>query len=101
MPEPTDERGVPSRMRFAACRSARALSEGVPDTLVAREEHRASIQANLEQVLQFAAPIGPNNRPILSGNGRLVLVPSSPSLGEFSGGEAAASTPAPAMQSSR
>ncbi len=35
------------------------------------------IQASLEQVLQFAAPIGSNNRPIQSGNGRLVLVPSS------------------------
>ncbi len=35
------------------------------------------IQASLEQVLQFAAPIGSNNRPIQSDNGRLVLVPSS------------------------
>jgi carbonic anhydrase len=37
----------------------------------------APIQASLSQVLHFAAPIGSNNRPIQSGNGRLVLVPSS------------------------
>ena len=42
MSVPTHERGAPSRMRFATCRSARALSGGVPDTLVVRKEHRAS-----------------------------------------------------------
>ena len=41
--EPTHERGAPSRRRFATCRSARALSDGVPDILVVRKEHRASI----------------------------------------------------------
>ncbi len=43
MSEPTHERGAPSRMRFATCRSARALSDGVPDILVVRKEHRALI----------------------------------------------------------
>ncbi len=43
MSVPTHERGAPSRMRFATCRSARALSGGVPDTLVVRKKHRASI----------------------------------------------------------
>ena len=43
MLEPTHERGAPSRMRFATCRSARALPGGVPDILVVRKEHRTSI----------------------------------------------------------
>ncbi len=43
MLEPTHERGAPSRMRFATCRSARALSDGVPGILVVRKKHRASI----------------------------------------------------------
>ncbi len=47
MSEPTHEHGVPPRMRFTACRSARVLTEGVPDTLVVREEHRASIRAKV------------------------------------------------------
>ena len=40
--EPTHERGAPPRMRFATCRSARALSDGVPDILVVCKEHRAA-----------------------------------------------------------
>ena len=40
--EPTDERGAPSRMRLATCRSARALSDGIPDILVVCKEHRAA-----------------------------------------------------------
>jgi len=40
--EPTHERGAPSPMRFATCRSSRALSDGVPDILVVCKKHRAS-----------------------------------------------------------
>jgi carbonic anhydrase len=37
----------------------------------------APIRATLNQVLRFAAPIGPNSRPVQSGNARLVLSPMS------------------------
>ena len=40
--EPTHERGAPSRGRFATCRSARALSDGILDILVVCKEHRAA-----------------------------------------------------------
>jgi len=41
--EPTDERGAPSPMRFATCRSARALSDGVPDILTTRTDNTQTI----------------------------------------------------------
>ena len=41
--EPTDERGAPSPMRFATCRSPRALSDGVPDILTTRTDNTQTI----------------------------------------------------------
>ena len=41
--EPTDERGAPSPMRFATCRSARALSDGIPDILTTRTDNTQTI----------------------------------------------------------
>ena len=41
--EPTDERGAPSPMRFATCRSSRALSDGVPDILTTRTDNTQTI----------------------------------------------------------
>ncbi len=41
--EPTHKRGAPSRGRFATCRSARALSDGVPDILTTRTDNTQTI----------------------------------------------------------
>ncbi len=41
--EPTHERGAPSRMRLATCRSARALSDGIPDILTTRTDNTQTI----------------------------------------------------------
>ena len=41
--EPTHERGAPSPMRFATCRSSRALSDGVPDILTTRTDNTQTI----------------------------------------------------------
>jgi len=41
--EQTPERGAPSRLQLATCRSARALSDGVRDIPIVRKEGGASI----------------------------------------------------------
>ena len=43
MSEPHHERGAPSRMRFAAGRPARALSDGFQVILIVRKEDRAPV----------------------------------------------------------